>query len=237
MSRSQGIPRDGTGAEGLAGGATSHPIQLAAMRNSRPFVSHERPDYPIHTSAIPSRFGVISVSPPELSASWSALALAAFSSAAIFATVILYTRLTGLRSFSKMSSFDFASTVAIGSTMAAVGMSGSSLLIGVVVLATFYGIQATVALLRRRFRFEAVVDNDPMLLMVGHRMLDDHLDRTRVTENDIRAKLREANVYNYDSLKAVILETTGDISVIHGEDSLDPSIFSDVRGSEHLTLS
>lgn len=174
------------------------------------------------------------MSPPELSATWSALALAVLSTAAIFAAVIAYTRLTGLRSFSKMSSFDFAATVAIGSTMAAVGMSGSSLLIGLVVLGTFYSLQATIALLRRHSGFERVVDNEPMLLMVGDRMLQENLDRTRVTENDIHAKLREANVYSYDTLRAVILETTGDISVIHGDDELDLSIFSDVRGSEHL---
>lgn len=174
------------------------------------------------------------MSSPELAASWSTIGLAAGSAAAIFVAVIAYTRLAGLRSFSKMSSFDFAATVAIGSTMASVGMSASSLVVGLVVLATFYGMQASIALLRRHAGFDAVVDNDPMLLMVGDRILTDNLDRVRVTEGDIKSKLREANVYNYDTLKAVILETTGDISVIHGDQPLDLDIFADVRDRDQL---
>lgn len=170
----------------------------------------------------------------EVTASWPSLGLAAMSTAVIFLVVIGYTRLAGLRSFSKMSSFDFAATVAMGSTMAAVGMSGSSLSVGIVVLGTFYAVQVGIALLRRHAGFDAVVDNDPLLLMVGRRVLNDNLDIARVTEGDLRAKLREANVYNYDTLRAVILETTGDITVIHGDQPLDIGIFADVRDHERL---
>jgi uncharacterized membrane protein YcaP (DUF421 family) len=40
------------------------------------------------------------------------------SSGLIYAIVILYTRIFGLRSFSKMSIFDFAMTVAVGTMLA-----------------------------------------------------------------------------------------------------------------------
>ncbi len=50
--------------------------------------------------------------------------------------------------------------------------------------------------------------------MAGNRFLDENLRRT---EDDVRAKVREADVQNYDQVLAVVLETTGDISVGHGD--------------------
>lgn len=170
----------------------------------------------------------------EVTASWSALGLAVVSAAAIFLAVITYTRLAGLRSFSKMSSFDFASTVAIGSTMAGVGMSQSSLVVGFAVLGTFYVMQVTVALLRRRSNVNAMVDNQPLLLMVGGRMLEDNLAATRVTANDVKSKLRAANVGHYDQVQAVVLETTGDITVLHGHGTVDTDLFTGVGGAHLL---
>jgi len=53
--------------------------------------------------------------------------------------------------------------------------------------------------------------------------------RSRVTEDDVRAKLREANVFNYHEVEAVVLETTGDVSVLHGGSNFDNDLLADVR--------
>jgi hypothetical protein len=79
-----------------------------------------------------------------------------------------------------------------------------------------------------------LIDNTPTVLMVGQQMLDDHLRATRVTRGDVRAKLREANVLRYDQVHAVVLEKTGDISVLHGDGPLDSDLLRDVRGRELL---
>ncbi|MFN2557714.1 MAG: hypothetical protein ABR592_12780 [Nitriliruptorales bacterium] len=50
----------------------------------------------------------------KLGTTWATLLLAVLSTLGIFISTIVYTRITGLRSFSKMSSFDFAITVAVG---------------------------------------------------------------------------------------------------------------------------
>jgi uncharacterized membrane protein YcaP (DUF421 family) len=170
----------------------------------------------------------------ELGASWTSVGLVALSTVAIFVSLILYTRLAGLRSFSKMSSFDFAITVAFGSLLSSVALSNSSLVDGIVALGTLYGIQAAVALARRYGRFSRVVDNQPLLLMAGRHMIAENLDRARVTEGDVRAKLREANVLNYDMVRGVVLETTGDISVLHGDGEVDPGIVDGVRDGERI---
>ncbi len=141
------------------------------------------------------------------------------TAAGIYIATILFTRLAGKRSFSKMSSFDFAMTVAIGSILATTILSKSvSLLQGIVGLASVYVLQILVAVCRR-FKFvQKMIDNQPLLLMDREKILHENLKKARVTETDLYSKLREANVLELSQIRAVVFESTGDISVLHTKD-------------------
>ncbi|HEX2029269.1 MAG TPA: YetF domain-containing protein [Nitriliruptorales bacterium] len=164
----------------------------------------------------------------QLGTGWGDVWLIAVSTVGIYVAVIVYTRLAGLRSFSKMSSFDFAMTIAVGSIMASVAVSSPSLLEGLVGLGTLFVVQVGVAALRRWTLAARLVDNRPLLLMQGRDMLYDNLRAARITEDDVRSKLREANVLRDEDIRAVVLETTGDISVLHGPE-LEPGLLDGVR--------
>ncbi|MAP80746.1 MAG: hypothetical protein CL526_06625 [Aequorivita sp.] len=152
-------------------------------------------------------------------ASETSLIAIVLSTIGIYAAVILFTRLAGKRSFSKMSSFDFAMTVAVGSVIATTALSKSvSLLQGVVGLAAVYILQILIAILRRFSWVQKVIDNQPLLLMDGEKILSNNLRKARVSESDLRAKLRETNVLKLSQVRAVIFESTGDISVLHTTD-------------------
>lgn len=170
----------------------------------------------------------------EITSTWSRVALVAVSSAAMLLGIVAYVRIAGLRSFSKMSAFDFAVTVAMGSLLATVAMSGSSLLDGFTAAGALLGAQVVVALLRSRLGLGSLVDNEPLLLMVGPRMLEDNLRRARVTPGDLRAKLREANVRSYEQVRCVVFETTGDVNVVHGDGPLDPDLLRGVVDADRL---
>ena len=163
------------------------------------------------------------------------------SAVAIYAILILLVRIVGLRSFSKMTSVDFAMTIAMGSVLASSILTPSPPLPqAAVALASLFGIQWVVAKLRKDTDWmEHVSDNEPIVLMAGDRILRDNLERTRVTEHDLWAKLREANVLDPCEVRAVVLETTGDISVLHGEPDargLHPCILRGVREAERVDL-
>lgn len=144
--------------------------------------------------------------------------------------VIAAVRLIGLRSFSKMTSFDFAVTVSIGSILGGVVSSSADVVDGAVAVASLLLTQALVSWLRARYgNLEQALDNTPLLLMDGPTMLEDNLRRARVTERDVFAKLREANVTRLRDVRAVVLETTGDISVLHGSHDVDPMILDGLR--------
>lgn len=145
--------------------------------------------------------------------------------------VIFIVRIIGLRTFSKMTAFDFIATVATGSLLANcatstnwpafVQASGGMIFI---LLA-----QYTLARLRRNNEaVSKILENEPMLLVSNGKWIEQAMDKVRVSDADIWAKLREANVTDLSKIRAVVLETTGDISVLHDE-NLNDQLLTGVR--------
>jgi len=144
---------------------------------------------------------------------------AAALSAIAVCWVVLVVRVVGLRAFSKMTAFDFVVTVAIGSLLAGASQATSwaAFLQATIAISALLGVQYLVARWRKSSgRFEQVVQNCPVLLMRDGKIISAALDATRVAEDDLVAKLREANVLDFSEVRAVVLETTGDLSVLHG---------------------
>lgn len=145
--------------------------------------------------------------------------------------VIFVVRVVGLRAFSKMTSFDFVTTVATGSLLAGAVQASdwTGFLQSSLAIATLLGAQYVVARLRKASDgFEELAQNTPILIMRDGRFLEPALKQTRVAEADVMAKLREANVRNLAEVRAVVLETTGDISVLHGPE-LQEALLDGVR--------
>ena len=74
-----------------------------------------------------------------------------------------------------------------------------------------------------------LVDNVPIMLVRDGQFIDEALTKARVTRSDVYAKLRQSNVHRMDEVIAVVLETTGDVSVIHGEGPLDAELYDNIR--------
>ena len=135
----------------------------------------------------------------------------------IFTCIIVITRIAGLRTFAKMSSFDFASTIAIGSILASIVLnSDQSLIKGAIALGGIVAFQSLFALLVRKSDwFKKWATNTPILLMKDGEILYKNLKVTNMGEDDLIAKLREANVFEFTEVHAAILESTGDVSILH----------------------
>jgi uncharacterized membrane protein YcaP (DUF421 family) len=161
--------------------------------------------------------------------SWENAGWIVLSGAVMLLVVVAIIRVVGLRSLSKMSSFDFAVTVAIGSILGSVVASSSSVAEGALAVGSLLAMQWIIAQFRRRSFGGRVVDNTPLLLVRDGTFLDDALTTARVTRSDVYAKLRQANVHTMAQVIAVVLETTGDISVVHGDGRLDAELYDNVR--------
>lgn len=151
--------------------------------------------------------------------------------AAALVWVVILIRFTGLRSLSKMTNFDFVMTIALGSLIAGAAQSTqwSGFFQTMVGMAAMFITQVIASRLRKNSdAFEQLVSNKPRLLMRDGEILYDALEDCRVSESDLIAKLREANALEQSKVRAVVLETTGDVSVLHGE-KVDESLLSGVK--------
>ena len=152
---------------------------------------------------------------------------------AIFILIILVTRLIGLRSFAKFTVYDFAFTVAIGSIISSILTSSTSVVQGFVAIGGLLSITFLFSTLQRKYSLlNAAISNQPLQLMEGDQILEENLKKARVHEDQLIAKLREANVINFSQVIAVVLESTGDISVLHRPseegDPFDPRLLQGV---------
>jgi uncharacterized membrane protein YcaP (DUF421 family) len=149
---------------------------------------------------------------------------------AVLWTVFLV-RLVGLRAFSKMNAFDFVATIATGSLIAQAGtraqwdeyFQAMAAILGV------FLIQWLLSKARQKSdRVGNLINNEPVLLMDRGKFLDAAMAKTRVSRSNMLEKLRSAGVTDISQVRAVVLETTGDISVIRGGE-IDEKLLAGVR--------
>lgn len=133
-----------------------------------------------------------------------------------YALLIVMLRVSGKRTLSKMNAFDLIVTVALGSTLAAVLLDQDvPLLEGVLALGLLVWLQFAITWLSvRSSRFQHMIKAEPTLLVHEGRMLHAAMRRERVTEEEIRAALRQSGRNDLAEVTAVVLETDGTLSVI-----------------------
>ncbi|MEP1087031.1 MAG: YetF domain-containing protein [Algoriphagus sp.] len=153
----------------------------------------------------------------------------------IFFVIIILTRIIGLRSFAKFTVYDFAFTVAIGSIISSILTSSTSVVHGSIAIAGLLFLTYIFSYLQLKSpTLSNLLSNSPLLLMEGSTILYENLKAARIEKSQLIAKLREANVLNYEQVHAVILESTGDITVLHSSGSaqnekFDKSLLEGVR--------
>ena len=172
-----------------------------------------------------------------LSIDWQQVMGISVSAVGFYIGLMLFTRLMGLRSFSKLSSHDFAMTVGIGSILASTVLSDTpSLLQGLCAVAALFLIQGIVSLIRRKIKpLKALIDNQAIILMAHGEYFSDNLKEANLSKSDVQEVLRKNGIKAKTEVFAVIMETTGDMSVIKNNDvTPDWSLFDDIRDSELL---
>lgn len=168
---------------------------------------------------------------------WQQVAGICLSALGFYLGLMLFTRLMGLRSFSKLSSHDFAMTVGVGSILASTILSDSpSLLQGLFAVAVLFVMQALVSIIRRRIKsMKALIDNQPIIIMGHGSYFESNLKEAKLSRSDVQEVLRKNGIKSKTEVFAVIMETTGDLSVIkHNEQTPDWDLFDDIRDSELL---
>jgi uncharacterized membrane protein YcaP (DUF421 family) len=148
--------------------------------------------------------------------SWSSLLRTLVVGVLAYVALVGFLRISGKRTLSKMNAFDFVVTVALGSTLATVLLNKEiTLAEGVLAFALLIGLQFVVTWLSVRSRWtQALVKNEPTLLLYQGRLLADAMRRERVTRAEVEAAIRSEGLAGLDEVEAVVLETDGTFSVV-----------------------
>lgn len=140
-----------------------------------------------------------------------------------YVTLVVFLRISGTRTLSKMNAFDLVVTVALGSTLATVLLTKDlALADGALAFALLIGLQFIVTWSSVRVRWvRQLVTGEPLMLLRRGALLPSALLRARVTEDEVRAAVRAAGLASLSDVEAVVLETDGSFSVIRqGEGNL-----------------
>jgi len=138
-----------------------------------------------------------------------------------YVALVIMLRIAGKRTLAKMNAFDFVVTIAIGSVLSIIMMDKTiPLLEGIAALALLIILQYLISWATVNFKsLNSFVRSSPTLLFYEGEMLKKNMKKERVTKSEILASLRKEGIHSIADVKAVVIESNGDLSVIKKDKS------------------
>jgi uncharacterized membrane protein YcaP (DUF421 family) len=153
-------------------------------------------------------------------ASWHVLGEIAVRTSVIYVLVLVGIRLTGKREVGQMTPFDLtlllllSNSVQNAMTGPDTSLAGGAVAASVLLAANF--IVGRISERNRRLR--RLVQGSPTLLVYNGRVLQDHMAREHVSEDELTRALREHGCIAVQDAALVILEVDGAFSVLKYDD-------------------
>lgn len=168
---------------------------------------------------------------------WDSLGRTLIVGVLAYVTLIVFLRLSGKRTLSKMNAFDLVVTIALGSTLATVLLNSNvSLADGALAFALLIGLQFIVSWFSVRARWvRRVATGEPLMLLYCGDFLPTALQQARVTEDEVRAAVRAAGIGSMGMVHAVVLETDGSFSVVRSGKGGDSSTLAGVINPQEVS--
>lgn len=162
--------------------------------------------------------------------SWPKVLRSVLMAFCAYSVLVLFLRVSGKRTLSKMNVFDFVFVVALGSALAQTILSSDvTLTQSAAALATLIALQILLSwLCTKSPRVDSILNGEPRLLFHRGKMLIDAMHSARVTHEEVRAAIRNAGVMDMTDVDSVVLETDGTFSVVHESKDVRESSLRDV---------
>jgi uncharacterized membrane protein YcaP (DUF421 family) len=137
--------------------------------------------------------------------------------AAIYLLLLVIFRISGQRSLSSITTFDFVLLLIIGeATQQALLGEDFSFTHAMIVIVTLVGLDILLSLIKQRSpTVERWIDGLPLIVVKDGRVLHERLDKVRVDEADVMTAARELHgLERLDQIKYAVLERSGSVSII-----------------------
>jgi uncharacterized membrane protein YcaP (DUF421 family) len=150
--------------------------------------------------------------------SWDRIGAVMVAALAVYIAIVLVVRISGKRTTANLNSFDWLITVTIGSLASSgILLRDVAVIDALVAIITLAVCQYAITWAARSSdRIAATVKAEPLLLLHRGRVLEENLDRARISIAELRAVLRNEGIADPEDAAWVVLETNGRMSVIGG---------------------
>lgn len=156
------------------------------------------------------------------------------SAVGIYAAFFVLIKTAGQRALASWSTMDKAIVIAFGSVLGRVVLGYTpTVTAGIIALATMFVLFRLEAVLRRTRR-GASLSSKPILLMAGEEVLPAGLRAARIEEDELFFKLRQTGIRNFSEVALVILEPTGDVSVLRRGELIEPRLLRRVADRQDI---
>jgi uncharacterized membrane protein YcaP (DUF421 family) len=139
---------------------------------------------------------------------------------AVYLFLLVIFRITGKRSLSEITTFDFVLLLIIGEVVqeALVG-NDQSFINAVLLIIAIVGLDIAISVWKQHSpAVSKLIDSVPLILIEDGKVHKDRMDKCRVDEEDILSKARELQgLERLDQIKYAILERSGGITVVPKE--------------------
>lgn len=147
---------------------------------------------------------------------WASLGSIAAKAFIGFVGLVFLVRIGGKRLLAKLNAFDLVISFSVGSILASMILSSQVAVVeGLLALVVLLALAAATSFFASRSHgFRMLIKSEPTLLVYEGEMLAANLKKERIAEVEIAAVLRENGVHELADVKAVVLETEGEFSVL-----------------------
>lgn len=167
-----------------------------------------------------------------LTSSWSDLGITAGKAALMYTTALVGLRLGERRTLAQWTAIDFAAAVAIGAIVGRTATANTqSYAIGAVGLVSLLLLHRLTSLARLRPLFGRLTDHRVRVLVADGRLRRGQLRLCGLTDDDLRAQLRQRGIFDLHAVKYVLYETMGGLTVVPTSDASGDLIDAGLRAS------
>ncbi|MDO5738776.1 MAG: DUF421 domain-containing protein [Ornithinimicrobium sp.] len=157
------------------------------------------------------------------------------STVLLYASFIFLSRLLGQRVLARLSGFDLLVVIVFGAVIGRAILGHIPTLAGgLVAMVTLLALEASIGQITKNSLMERMVNNRPVLLMAGDQFVAEEMHRCHVTVAQVRSQLRRSGIRAHDEVAAVILEPTGELSVLKRGVLIEKEMLRRVRSAERM---
>ena len=134
----------------------------------------------------------------------------------VYAFLLIILRITGKRQVGQLAPFDLVLLLVLSNAVQN-SMNGgdNSLVGGLISAATLVGLNYTIGYATYHSKkLEAIIEGRPEVLIHNGKLYKDVLGRSKLTQHELEAALRQAGCANIHECHSAILENNGQVSVV-----------------------